>query len=75
MVGDYISTSFAGGPLAFPVFAIAKPPVSGVFNERAATARFDVTIPQAGKPIPVRRDRSGSGGVSTAAPIQLVTRR
>jgi hypothetical protein len=56
MVGDYISTSFAGGPLAFPVFAIAKPPASGVFDERAASARFDVTIPQAAKPIPVSRD-------------------
>ena len=56
MVGDYISTSFAGGPLAFPIFAIAKPPVSAVFNERAAAARFDVTAPQIGRPIPVRRD-------------------
>ena len=76
MVGDYISTSFAGGPLAFPVFAIAKPPVSGVFNERAASARFDVTIPQSGKPIPVRRDRIRfHGRVSTRAPLVLATRR
>jgi hypothetical protein len=45
MVGDYISTSFAGGPLAFPVFVIAKPPAGSVFDERAASARFDVTIP------------------------------
>src|SRR5206468_1976835 len=57
MVGDYISTSFAGGPLAFPVFAIAKPPTSGVFDERAASARFDVTIPTAGKPVRVHRDQ------------------
>ncbi len=76
MVGDYISTSFAGGPLAFPVFAIAKPPVSGLFNERAASARFDVTIPQTGKPIPVRRDRIRfHGRVSTRAPLVLATRR
>jgi hypothetical protein len=45
MVGDYISTSFAGGPLAFPVFMIAKPSAGSVFDERAASARFDVTIP------------------------------
>jgi len=76
MVGDYISTSFAGGPLAFPVFAIAKPPVSGVFNERAATARFDVTIPQAGKPIPARRDRVRyRGRVQPRPSIALSTRR
>ena len=76
MVGDYISTSFAGGPLAFPVFAIAKPPVNGVFNERAASARFDVTIPQSGKPIPVRRDPIRfRGRVSTRAPLVLATRR
>jgi hypothetical protein len=56
MVGDYISTSFAGGPVAFPVFAIAKPPTSGVFDERTAAARFDVTIPQAGKLVRTRRD-------------------
>ena len=57
MVGDYISTSFAGGPLAFPVFAIAKPPTGTVFDERAATARFDVTVPPAAKPVRARRGR------------------
>jgi hypothetical protein len=57
MVGDYISTSFAGGPLAFPVFAIAKPPTGTVFDERAAAARFDVTMPQAAPPVRTRRDR------------------
>ena len=56
MVGDFISTSFAGGPLAFPVFAITKPPENGTFNERAAAAKFDVTAPQMGKPLPVRSD-------------------
>jgi hypothetical protein len=74
MVGDYISTSFAGGPLAFGVFAIAKPPVNGVFNERAASARFDVTI--TGVPIPVRRDPirfRGRGSAST--PLELAARR
>ena len=76
MVGDYISTSFAGGPLAFPVFAIAKPPVNGVFNERAASARFDVTIPSAGVPSPVRRDPIRfRGRASARAPLELATRR
>ena len=55
MVGDYISTSFAGGPLAFPVFVIAKPPSGSVFAERAAAARFDVTVPSAGL-VRARRD-------------------
>jgi hypothetical protein len=76
MVGDYISTSFAGGPLAFPVFAIAKPPVNGVFDERAASARFDVTIPQVGVPIPTRRDPIRfRGRASARAPLELATRR
>jgi hypothetical protein len=76
MVGDYISTSFAGGPLAFPVFAIAKLPVNGVFNERAASARFDVTIPQAGVPIPTRRDPIRFRGRGSArAALELATRR
>jgi hypothetical protein len=56
MVGDYISTSFAGGR-AFPVFAIAKPPTGGVFSERAAAARFDVTAPPLAARIRTRRDR------------------
>jgi hypothetical protein len=76
MVGDYISTSFAGGPLAFGVFAIAKPPVNGVFNERAASARFDVTIPQAGVPIAVGREPIRfPGRTSLKAPLELATRR
>ena len=44
MVGDYVSTSFAGG-YAFPVFTIAKPPTAGVYSERAAAARLAVTAP------------------------------
>jgi hypothetical protein len=73
MVGDYISTSFAGGPLAFPVFAIAKPPTSGAFDERTAAARFDVTIPTAGKLVRTRRDpiryRRGVGSTSRLATL------
>ena len=76
MVGDYISTSFAGGPLAFPVFAIAKPPDGRRVHERAATASFDVTIPQAGTPIRVRRDPIRfRGRASARAPLVLATRR
>ena len=41
MVGDYMSTSFAGGT-AHPIYAIAKPLDSGSFREQAATATFDV---------------------------------
>jgi hypothetical protein len=55
MVGDYISTSFAGG-YAFPAFVIAKPPTGSVFSERAAAARFDVTAGPRPK-TRTRRDR------------------
>ena len=44
MVGDYMSTSFAGGNYAFPIFAVAKAKTGAVFDERAYSARFDVTI-------------------------------
>ena len=37
MVGDYISTSFAGGS-AHPIFAAASAPVGGVFSEGLFTA-------------------------------------
>ena len=49
MVGDYISTSFVDGGRAFPVFVIAKPPTGATFDERAAAARFDVTVPSSRK--------------------------
>jgi hypothetical protein len=45
MVGDYISTSFTNRALAFAVFVVAKPPTGSVFDERAASARFDVGLP------------------------------
>jgi hypothetical protein len=56
MVGDYMSTSFAGGNFAFPVFAVAKAPTSGTFDERTYSARFDVTV-QPGPLVRVRHDR------------------
>ena len=56
MVGDYMSTSFAGGNFALPVFAVAKAPTSGTFDERMYSARFDVTV-QPGPLVRVRHDR------------------
>jgi hypothetical protein len=56
MVGDYMSTSFAGGNFAFPVFAVAKAPTSGTFDERMYSARFDVTV-QPGSLVRVRHER------------------
>jgi hypothetical protein len=57
MVGDYMSTSFAGGPMAFPIFAVAKAKTGTTFDERVYSARFDVTVPQGTAPVRVRRDR------------------
>jgi hypothetical protein len=69
MVGDYISTSFAGGK-AHPVYSIAKALDSGVFGERAATAAFDVTVPIATRPVdrrtPVFRKSRRLGELPTA---------
>ncbi len=55
MVGDYMSTSFAGGNFAFPIFAVAKAKTGTTFDERMYSARFDVTQP--GPRVPVRKDR------------------
>jgi hypothetical protein len=57
MVGDYMSTSFAGGPFAFPVFAVAKPKSGTTFDERAYSARFDVTAPSNGSLIKTQREK------------------
>jgi hypothetical protein len=56
MVGDYMSTSFAGGTFAFPVFAVAKAKTGSTFDERAYSARFDVTAPSDRSLIRARRD-------------------
>jgi hypothetical protein len=56
MVGDYMSTSFAGGPFAFPIFAVAKAKTGTTFDERAYSARFDVTAPSLQQKVRARRD-------------------
>jgi hypothetical protein len=56
MVGDYMSTSFAGSNFAFPIFAVAKAKTGAVFDERMYSARFDVTIPQTAPLVRVRKD-------------------
>jgi hypothetical protein len=45
MVGDYISTSFAGAK-AVPVFAVAKPKSGGVFDEAMYASKLRVTAQQ-----------------------------
>lgn len=45
MVGDYISTSFAGAK-AVPVFALAKPKSGSVFNEAMYAIKLPVTAQQ-----------------------------
>jgi hypothetical protein len=57
MVGDYMSTSFAGGNYAFPIFAVAKAKTGTVFDERAYSARFDVTLPPPGPLSRTRHDK------------------
>jgi hypothetical protein len=48
MVGDYISTSFVGGP-AFPAFAVASAPSGGVFNEAIFTVSGGLSVGGKGK--------------------------
>ena len=51
-----MSTSFAGGNYAFPIFAVAKAKTGATFDERAYSARFDVTIPSTAPRIRTRKD-------------------
>jgi hypothetical protein len=43
MVGDYISTSFSGGP-AYPAIAVAHAPTGGVFDEATYTVGGGLTV-------------------------------
>ena len=56
MVGDYMSTSFAGGNFAFPIFAVAKAKTGTTFDERMYSARFDVTHPPTAPLVRARKD-------------------
>jgi len=57
MVGDYTSTSFTADGKAHPVFSIAKALDGGVFQQRAASATFDVTAPGLSRPMPATREK------------------
>ncbi|HEV8603350.1 MAG TPA: sialidase family protein [Gaiellaceae bacterium] len=57
MVGDYISTSFTADGKAHPVYSIAKALDGGVFQQRAASATFDVTAPGLSRPVPATQER------------------
>ena len=43
MVGDYISTSFSGGP-AYPAFAVANAPSGSTFDEATYTVRGGLSV-------------------------------
>jgi BNR repeat-like domain len=49
MVGDYISTSFVGGP-AFPAFAVASAPTGSTFNEATFTVKGGLSVGGSGNP-------------------------
>ena len=48
MVGDYISTSFVGGP-AFPAFEVASAPAGSTFNEATFTVKGGLSVGGNGK--------------------------
>ncbi len=61
MVGDYISTSFVGGP-AFPAFAVATAPTGSVFNEATFTVKGGLSV---GGHSNSASDHSNAGGNDT----------
>ncbi len=68
MVGDYISTSFSGGP-AFPAIAVANAPSGSTFDQATYTVNGGLTL--TGTPIPARdQTNSGSNAIPTASNIK-----
>ena len=63
MVGDYISTSYAGG-LAYPVIAVANPPSAGVFDEAMYSTVSGLRAGSAGQTATIRADRPAVTGAS-----------
>jgi len=71
MVGDYMSTSFSGGP-AFPAFALAGAPKGGVFDEATFTVKGGVAAAGAATPATTT---SGFGNTNAQATSGSVTTR
>jgi len=61
MVGDYLSTSFVGGP-AFPAFAVASAPTGGIFNEAIFTVKGGLSVSGKGNPA---KDKTNTGSNDT----------
>jgi len=69
MVGDYISTSFVGGP-AFPAFAVAQAPSGSTFDEAIYTVRGGLSVGGNGNPAV---DHVNAGGNDTRTGSSLTT--
>jgi hypothetical protein len=73
MVGDYISTSIAAGETdATPVFAIARPPTAGVFDEAIYTTSGPLTGVTGGN---LKPDATPNATPGSAAPKTPTTPR
>ena len=67
MVGDYISTSFVGGP-AFPAFEVASAPAGSTFNEATFTVKGGLSVGGRGK---TASDHFNSGSNDTLTDSSL----
>jgi hypothetical protein len=70
MVGDYISTSFVGGP-AYPAFAVATAPTGGVFNEAIFTVKGGLSVGGHGNSA---SDQTTAGGNDTQTGSSITDR-
>jgi hypothetical protein len=50
MVADYVATVFPGGGRAFPIYVIANPPVSGVYQQAVYTEGYGFTFSGGSEP-------------------------
>jgi hypothetical protein len=64
MVGDYISTSFAGAP-AYPAFALANAPSGGVFDEGTYTVKGGLVAGAAATQATGHADTGGNATLTT----------
>jgi hypothetical protein len=67
MVGDYMSTSFVGGP-AFPAFAVASAPSGSTFDEAIFTVKGGLSVGGSANPANDQTN-SGSNDTQTASTI------
>jgi hypothetical protein len=70
MVADYVATVFPAGGRAFPIFALALPPVGSLFQEAIYTSSFGYTQDEMNEPLMSSAGEKPISGIKSDHPMR-----